>query len=168
MSADELVDLFDEHGRVVGTAPRAHVRRRNLRHGATGIVVTNSCGELFVHRRADDKDVYPGRWDFAAGRVLQAGEDPAASAARELAEELGITGATLEPLGEGDYCDDATNYHAFLFRVRWDGPVVFTDHEVAEGGWWPLEQLRARIASPEWSFMPDSVALLGDRLDELV
>ncbi|GAA1376532.1 NUDIX domain-containing protein [Luteococcus sanguinis] len=167
MASEEVVDLFDEQGRRVGTAPRREVRRDNLRHGATGIAVVNGAGEVFVHRRADDKDVYPGRWDFLAGGVLQHGERPEESAARELSEELGINGAALHPLGEGDYADDATRYHAFLYLVRWDGEVSFTDHEVAEGGWWTVELLRERIQLSDWSFMPDSVALMGHRLDEL-
>lgn len=167
MSADELVSLFDEAGRVVGSAPRWRVRRENLRHGATCVLVRNGSGEVFVHRRTDDKDVYPGHWDFLAGGVLQHGELPGEAAARELAEELGISGVPLTSLGEADYADEHTRFRGFRYEVRWDGPVTLQPEEVAEGDWWPLGLLLARLDDPAWRFMPDSMALFGERLAEL-
>ncbi|HEY0475545.1 MAG TPA: NUDIX domain-containing protein, partial [Kribbella sp.] len=111
---DELVALFDSDGEACGTAPRSVVRRDNLHHGATGVLVRNSAGDIYVHRRTPTKDVYPGRYDFMAGGVIGAGEDPYDAVVRELAEELGITGADLEKLPESDYADEFTSYHAYL------------------------------------------------------
>src|SRR5674476_1412437 len=71
-----LYDPDDPDGRVVGTAPRDVMRAENLPHGATAVLVRRSTGEIYVHRRADTKDLWPGRHDCAAGGVLQAGEDP--------------------------------------------------------------------------------------------
>lgn len=156
---EEQVQLVDEQGRPCGSAPRSRMRAENLRHAATGILVMNSAQQVYVHRRTDTKDVYPGRWDFAAGGVLDAGEEPLAGATRELAEELGITGVELEPLGEGDYRDENADLHAWLYRVVWDGPIVHQDSEVAWGGWMTLDELRALVDDPERPLMPDSVAL---------
>ena len=96
---EEMVALCDDQGRVVGSAPRSVMRARNLRHAATGILVTNSAGEVYVHRRTDTKDVYPGHHDFAAVGVVAAVETPLVCAERELAEELGISGVPLVPAG---------------------------------------------------------------------
>jgi 8-oxo-dGTP pyrophosphatase MutT (NUDIX family) len=63
------------------------MRADNLIHGATGVVVRNSSGQIYVHRRTDTKDVYPGRYDFAAGGVLAVGEDPDEAALRELHDD---------------------------------------------------------------------------------
>ncbi len=68
---EEQVALFNEHGQVVGQAPRSEVRAENLRHGATSIVVFNADGHIFVHQRIPIKDVYPGLYDFTAGGVIQ-------------------------------------------------------------------------------------------------
>src|SRR5438309_2212549 len=102
---DEMVAILDEENRVIGSAPRSVMRRDNLRHSATGVLVRNPAGEIYVHRRTSTKDVYPGRYDFTAGGVVEAGEDPFHAVARELEEELGVAGVELTRLPEGDYAD---------------------------------------------------------------
>lgn len=157
--SEEIVTLYDDAGRPCGQAPRNRVRAENLRHGATAVVVTNSRGEIHVHRRTTTKDVFPGLYDFAAGGVLAAGEDPDDGAVRELAEELGVTGVDLRQVGEADYADEHTRYRAFLYRATWDGPIRMQPEEVAWGDWVPAEQLRHRIAHRPDLFVPDSVQL---------
>jgi len=158
---DELVALLDSDGRVCGSAPRSVMRRDNLRHGATGVLVRNTAGDIYVHRRTPTKDVYPGRYDFAAGGVVAAGEDPYDAVVRELSEELGITGVELTKLPEGDYADEFTSYRAYLYMCVWDGPVKHQPDEVEWGAWMSPAELVARLDDPDWSFMPDTAALLG-------
>ncbi|UTH76548.1 NUDIX domain-containing protein [Chromobacterium sp. IIBBL 290-4] len=59
-------------------------------------------------RRALDDDSHPACLDFAAGGGIEPGETPAQAAERELEEELGVTGLTLEALGarvlDGEVC----------------------------------------------------------------
>lgn len=162
--AEEVVDLCAPDGTVIGVAPRSQVRRRNLLHAATGIVVRDPAGRVYIHRRTATKDVYPGRYDLCAGGVLQAGEEPLASAQRELAEELGITGAPLEPLATGFFEDQATRYVAHLFTTTWDGPIRHQPSEVDWGAWVDLAELRRRVADQPDEWMPDALALLGDHL----
>jgi 8-oxo-dGTP pyrophosphatase MutT (NUDIX family) len=95
----EVVALVDRSGAVVGSAERSVVRRENLLHAATAVLVRDPEHRIYVHRRSPDKDWAPGRHDAAAGGVMTYGEDPQASAARELAEELGVDGVDLRPLG---------------------------------------------------------------------
>jgi isopentenyldiphosphate isomerase len=57
---DELLDLVDEHDRVVGHATRREVRRRRLLHRFAAVLCRDPAGRVHVHRRTDDKDVYPG------------------------------------------------------------------------------------------------------------
>lgn len=156
---EELVEVRDEQGNPVRVVPRSVMRRENLRHGATGIMVVNSSEQVYVHRRTDTKDVYPGFHDFAAGGVISAGEEPVDSARRELAEELGITGVALEFMGEADYRDEHIDLHAWLYRVRWDGPVVHQPSEVAWGRWMDVDEVQAMIDDPTVDVMPDAVAL---------
>ena len=155
-----IYDPDDPAGRVVGTAPRDRMRRENLPHGATAVLVRRTTGEVFVHRRADTKDLWPGRHDCAAGGVLQAGEDPDEAAMRELAEELGIEGAVLTPLVRRWYRDVDTCYVAYAYVTTWDGPVRFADGEVAEGWWEDPSVLYDRLKDPSWPFVPDTRALL--------
>ena len=164
---EELVALLDDDNRVCGSAPRSRVRRDNLRHGATGVLVRNSRGEIYVHRRTVTKDVYPGRYDLAAGGVIAYGEDPYDAAVRELAEELGITGVELAAFPEADYRDDDTSYHAYLYECVWDGPVVHQPEEVDWGGWLSPSEVLRRMDDPDWPFVPDSTTMLRPLLQTL-
>lgn len=123
----------------MGAAPRGEVRRRNLRHAATAVLVRDGRGRVYLHRRTPDKDLFPGRYDVWAGGCVRAGEAPAEAARRELDEELGIVGARLAPLFTADYADECTRYRAYAYEVRWDGPVRHQPEEVAEGGWVGLD-----------------------------
>lgn len=165
-AVEESVGLYDENGLCVGQAPRSVVRRDNLRHAATGVIVRDSSGRIYVHRRTDTKDVYPGLHDCCAGGIVAAGEDPREAASRELAEELGISATTLEPIATQSYADEHTNYVAFVFATTYDGPITWQPEEVADGQWMSLEELDSRLADPDWPFVPDSRELVGPWIRE--
>ncbi|MCB0972291.1 MAG: hypothetical protein KDA97_12360, partial [Acidimicrobiales bacterium] len=63
----EQVEVVDLDGTVVDVVSRARMRRERLRHRCTYVVVVDSDERLVVHRRAEWKDVWPGRWDVAFG-----------------------------------------------------------------------------------------------------
>ncbi len=155
---EEIAALFDARGRAVGRAPRSRVRAENLHHGASGILVFNAPGQIFIHQRTWHKDVYPGRWDFTAGGVIQAGEDPDLSARRELAEELGLN-SVLHRLPDGEYRDENTNYRAFRYWTVADRTPRLQESEVLQGYWGTVAQLLERIREVPQEFMPDSVEL---------
>jgi 8-oxo-dGTP pyrophosphatase MutT (NUDIX family) len=168
LSHDEVVALVDEDGSVVGSAPRSVVRRDNLRHSATAILVRDSSRRIYLHRRSDTKDWAPGHWDVAAGGVIAAGEEPDDSALRELEEELGISGVALLPLGRHLYEDDTTRCFEHVFEATWDGPVRHQPEEVVDGRWVTLAELRALLADATVPFVPDTRQLLVMLSDDAV
>lgn len=161
MSQQEIVALVDERGVVVGRAPRSVVRRDNLLHAATAVLVRDPAGAIYVHRRSPEKDWCPSHHDAAAGGVLLDGEAPADAARRELAEELGISGLELRPLPRSHYEDATVRCVEHCFEVTFDGTPVHADGEVVWGAWWTLEQLGERLADAAWPFVPDTRSLLA-------
>jgi 8-oxo-dGTP pyrophosphatase MutT (NUDIX family) len=160
---EEQVAVVDGAGAVVGAVPRSVMRRDNLPHLVVAVLLRDGAGRIYVHRRTDSKDVFPGLHDcFAAGCVL-AGEEPQAAAERELAEELGVRGVRLEPLFSGGYAETATRHLCHVWTATYDGPVVHQAEEIAWGGWMTVEDLRAHLADPSWPFVPDGRVLV-DRL----
>lgn len=157
---DERVCLVSADGTVVGEAPRSQVRRDNLLHAATAVLVRDSRGRIYVHRRSPGKDWSPSFHDAAAGGVLRAGEEPAASAVRELAEELGITGTRLRPLGGNLYEDATVRCYEHCYETTYDGPVSWADGEVVWGAWMSLEDLGGLLRTSGWDFVPDTRRLL--------
>jgi 8-oxo-dGTP pyrophosphatase MutT (NUDIX family) len=123
MSAAELVDVVDAQDRVVGRASRGEVRARRLRHRATYLLVFNGRGELFIHLRTAEKDIYPSYWDVAVGGVVGAGESYDDGARRELAEEVGIRDAVPEALFDFATRTNAICVNGRVYRVVWDGPL---------------------------------------------
>jgi isopentenyldiphosphate isomerase len=153
-SAEELVDVTDENGTVIGVATRREMRERRLPHRCTYILVFNHLGDLFVHQRTATKDVNPSCWDVAVGGVSAAGESFDDGARRELLEELGVA-AEPKPLFPFRYADGRTIVHAMAYRVTHDGPFQFQPEEVARGEFVPLADLDRRIA--ERRFCPDGL-----------
>ncbi len=71
---EEIIQVVDDDNRETATVSRREMRARGLVHRASYILVFNSKGELFVQKRTQDKDIYPGYLDVAAGGVVLAGE----------------------------------------------------------------------------------------------
>ena len=161
----ELVDIVDEHDAVVAVVERRRMRAERLRHRAVFIMVTTSGGRLLVHRRSEAKDLWPGWWDVAVGGVVAAGEPYHDAARRELAEEVGIDDPMLPvvPIGSGAYDDDDVSLIGRCYAVTWDGPLHFTDGEVAEARL--VNRAEFEALRREQRFLPDSLALLAGHIE---
>ena len=159
---DELVEHVGIDGTVIEVVTRARMRRENLRHRSVAVIVTSRRGELLVHRRADDKDVYPGWWDLAAGGVVAVGETYADAAVRQLAEELGID---AEPVfvTSGHHDDAHAREVCHVFRVVHGGPFRFDDGEIAEARFVMPHELAELLHHAR--FLPGSVRMIGPHID---
>jgi isopentenyldiphosphate isomerase len=152
---DSLVEIVDVDDHVVDVVTRRQMRAENLRHRSVGVAIIDSRGRVLIHRRAETKDVWPGRWDLAVGGVVDAGESWEEAARRELAEEIGSS-APVREIGRGLFEDDAVKAFARIYVARDDGPFEFVDGEVVEALFVTIDELRERIARDP--FVPDSVA----------
>jgi isopentenyldiphosphate isomerase len=154
----ELVAWVDDHDQPLGALPRAELRERGLIGRCTFILLFNSHGELCVHRRTLSKALYPGYWDVAAGGMVGVDEGYAASAARELEEELGVSGVELR-FHETFYFEQPDNrLWCAVFSAVWDGPLRLQPEEVSEARFISMEQ--AEQESAKIPYCPDSLAAL--------
>jgi 8-oxo-dGTP pyrophosphatase MutT (NUDIX family) len=84
---DELLNVYDAAGGVVGARPRSEAKRSGLALGAVNALVVNGRGEVLLQRRRRDKE-NGGLWDKSVGGHVSAGEDFDACLVREAREEL--------------------------------------------------------------------------------
>jgi isopentenyldiphosphate isomerase len=157
--ADELIDLLDENGKVVGIVRRGEVRRRRLPHRCVYILVFNSRGDLLIHQRTATKDVFPSYWDVAFGGIPMAGESFGEAAEREGNEELGIEIAPVE-LFPFRYKDQFAQAHAMVYRAVSDGPFQFQIEEVERAEFVEVARLSQRIGLN--TFCPDGLAVWAE------
>jgi 8-oxo-dGTP pyrophosphatase MutT (NUDIX family) len=159
----EWVDLVDLQNRAIGKATRREVRSLNLLHRGVGILCRNSSGQVYVHRRTETKDVFPGLYDMFVGGVVASGESYDAAAKREILEELGIAGPAPDCLFDHLYQGPKNRSWIRVYRVLWDGPIVHQTEEVAWGAWLPESALEAWVR--EHPIVPDGLEIFERYLE---
>ena len=159
----ELIAWVDEHDQPLGALPRAQLRERGLIGRGTYILLFNSAGQLCVHRRTLSKAIYPGYWDVAAGGMVTGDESYAESAARELEEELGVTGVELRFHEKFFFDQPGNRLWCAVFSAVSDGPLRLQPEEVIEARFLTLAQ--ALGDTRQRPYCPDSLAALQRYLD---
>ncbi|AMS14497.1 MULTISPECIES: NUDIX hydrolase [Pseudomonas] len=154
----EQVAWVDGEDQLLGTLARSELRERGLIGRGTYILLFNSAGELCVHRRTLSKAIYPGYWDVAAGGMVLAVESYAESAARELEEELGVSGVELTAHDHFFFEDTDNRLWCSAFSAVWDGPLRLQPEEVLEARFIAIDEVMREIT--EKPYCPDSLAAL--------
>lgn len=136
---------------------------------------TSAGGLVLDGRRADARAALIGRvdrrgrllWSLPKGH-LEPGETAEQTAVREVAEETGITGRVVAPLGTIDFWFVADGrrvhktVHHFLLIAE-AGELSDADVEVAEVAWVPLDEVSDRLAYADERALVDRVPeLLSD------
>jgi isopentenyl-diphosphate delta-isomerase type 1 len=88
--ADELIDIYDDLNKRIGTKMKSEAHKNALWHRASHVWIYNSKGQILLQLRSGNKEMLPDLWDVAAAGHSAAGEEPITTAIRELKEELGI------------------------------------------------------------------------------
>lgn len=163
--AEEWVEVVDDADRVLRRVTRSQMRRDNLLHRSVSVLCRNTDGGIYVHRRTDEKDVWPGLYDMFAGGVVSAGEGYSQAAAREAQEELGVVG--VEPTFLFTHRFEGEHSRSFIhaYTVEFNGPIVHQPSEVAWGRFCPLQEI---VDNPQgWQFVPDGSELFARYLERL-
>lgn len=159
MSADEIIDIVDEHDRVVGRSSRGEAYARGLRHRCAFVLVRDTGGRIFVHRRTAAKQVFPSLYDLFVGGVVGAGESYDEAALREAEEELGVSGLPRpEHLFTFLYDGGAGgSWWSAVYQVRCELPVRPQAEEVAWYGFLTEAEVERRLGEGAWEWVPDGL-----------
>jgi 16S rRNA (adenine1518-N6/adenine1519-N6)-dimethyltransferase len=149
----EIFDVVDEQDRPIGRATRHEVHAQHLRHRAVHILVFNGRGDLFLQKRSRWKDKHPGQWDSSAAGHVNAGHEYAATAVRELEEEIGVS-APVEEIATIAACEGTGWEFVKLYRARHDGPFRLAPAEIECGAFFTLEQVERWSRARPQDFAP--------------
>lgn len=142
---NELLPVVDHEDRQVGLAPRSQVHGQGLLHRAAHVLLFDSQDNLWLQRRSQAKDTYPGMWTSSASGHLDPGEDYLAAACRELREELGLD-LELTYLGKVPAGPDTQGEFTGVFRAQSDQQPKPDPEEIAEMGLFSLADAKALAA----------------------
>jgi geranylgeranyl diphosphate synthase, type I len=179
---EDLIELVDEMGRVIGQAARATIHHRATpRHRAFSVYLSDATGRVLVTRRSLSKITWPGVWSNSCCGHPRPGETDTAAIHRRVREELGVevtdidvmlpdfgyTATDPNGLVENEHCPV---YSAFIVDAavlrpdpdevmdyQWlTWPDLITTAERAPGllSPWAIEQIRALGVSQEGASLP--------------
>lgn len=157
MKQQELCVIVDEHNNVVGAEPRDVTVRNRLLGRGSYVLVRNGAGELLVSKRSSKKDVYPAHWDVVIAGVVRAGEEYEDTAARELAEEIGVSEAAaragVRRLFVFPYQDSSCHVWgcAFEFQLPEGAALHLQEEEVDWAGFAPMDKVRQLLEKEKFT-----------------
>lgn len=143
---EEWFDLVTRQGKIIGKAPRSEVHGNpDLLHPVVHVHIIDSQGWLFLQKRSQQKDLYPGYWDTAIGGHVSSGESIEQALRREAEEELGVSMGNFKPLFryvmKNEY--ESELVHGFLLKD--DGPFYLNKEEIAEGRFWKIKEIEEKL-----------------------
>jgi len=167
---EEMLDIVNEADEVVGQASRADVHRRQLKHRATHIILTNSANQIFLQLRSKTKDTNPGLWDTSAAGHVDAGEGYKACAVRELEEELGVVVPAEHLVEIGRLPPTAQNGYEFvrIYTSVSDDPITLEAGEIDDGKWVSKSELEQWLCHSPDAFASTFATIWQNASNKLV
>lgn len=160
---EELVQLVDDTGRVLGTASKSTVHGTDTPlHLAFSCHVVSQQGLVLMTRRSLAKKTWPGVWTNAFCGHPAPGEPAEAAVRRRAVQELGLRLGPLPPdvvlphfrYRAVDASGVVENEICPVYRAVVDEDPSPDPAEVAEWVWTEPAQLRRAVAAAPYAFSP--------------
>ena len=146
MDSIEYFPIVTEAGEVIGKASRKECHSGTfLLHPVVHLHVFNSKGEIYLQKRAPDKDIQPGKWDTSVGGHVDYGEETEEALRREVREELGIMEFTPVYLRTYKFISDREAEMVHSYYTVYDGNIKPDPGEISEGKFWILADIENNI-----------------------
>lgn len=170
----ELVVLLDDHGKHVGTAPKADVHQHDTPlHLAFSCYIFDHHGRLLVTRRALTKRTWPGVWTNSCCGHPAPDEAPEDAVHRRVRQELGMTLRQVRVrLPEFRYrAVDATgtveNEMCPVYTAVTSEEADPDPDEIVDWRWVPWQRFATLALQTPWAISPwaaEQVPLLTEQL----
>ena len=149
---EEVFEVVDPSGKVVGTARRSELHNKpGLIHRVVHVLVFSRSGALLLQKRSMNKDIAPGKWDTSVGGHINIGEDIRNAAQREMEEELGIENCDLIHLYQYLHRGPRETELVNTFRCIYHGDFSFNREEIDEIQYWNMGKIEEALGSGVFS-----------------
>ena len=146
MNPVEYFPIVTEEGVVTGKATRTECHSGTfLLHPVVHLHVFNSRGELYLQKRAADKDIQPGKWDTSVGGHVDYGEETEEALRREVREELGIIDFKPVFLRRYKFVSDREAELVHSYYTIYDGDIQPDPVEISEGKFWKISEIEQQL-----------------------
>jgi len=146
MDSIEYFPIVTEEGEVIGKASRKECHSGSfLLHPVIHLHVFNPMGELYLQKRAMDKDIQPGKWDTAVGGHVDYGEETEHALRREVREELGIVDFVPTFIKRYKFVSDREAELVHSYYTVYDGNITIDPVEISEGKFWKITDIEELI-----------------------
>ena len=114
----EYMDLVDDNDNIIKAVTREYFDKNNSRnYRVVNIIIINSNNQIVLALRSKKKKWFGGCYFFSVGGHVITNEDYEDAAYRELEEELGIKGETLEEIGYFNPMKSGTSSFSKLYKL---------------------------------------------------
>jgi len=142
----EYFPIVNENGDIIGKSTREECHSGSfLLHPVVHLHVFNTTGELYLQKRAMNKDIQPGKWDTSVGGHVDYGEDISEALTREVREELDITDFKPIPAFQYPFRSDREYELVHTFYTIYNGKIIPDPSEITEGKFWKLDDIKIKL-----------------------
>ncbi len=143
---EEFFPLVDINGNVIGKSTRKECHSGSfLLHPVVHLHVFNSKEELYLQKRALNKDIQPGKWDTSVGGHVDYGETVEQALIREVREELGIIDFKPVFMIRYQFISDKEAELVNSHYTIYNGNINPDPGEISEGRFWKIEEILSNI-----------------------
>ena len=142
----EYFPIVESNGLVIGRSTReyCHGGSKPL-HPVIHIHIIDRFCRIYLQKRAMNKDIQPGKWDTAVGGHVSYGESIVEAVYREAYEELRFHEFNPIHLETYEFESPVEREMVSVFAAVGTYDLHPDPEEVAEGRWWPVEDIDANI-----------------------
>lgn len=146
MDSIEYFPVVNDNGEVIGKATRTVCHSGTfILHPVVHLHVFNSLGELYLQKRALNKDIQPGKWDTSVGGHVNYGEEVENALKREVKEELGIIHFAPKFINRYKFISTQEAELVHSFYTIYDGVIKPDPVEISEGKFWKIKEIENQL-----------------------
>lgn len=149
----EIFDIFDDNNNPTGetaTREECHDPDKRLIHRDIHILIRREDNKIYLKKRSEYQDLYPGYRETSVTGHVESGESYDDAAYRELREETGIEGVSLDKIVDFKNFSNIERQWSRLYICRYDGPIQLNDESV-EGRYFSIDEVKKALVKEKFS-----------------